>query len=293
MMSQLQEMTPLVIDRTLYKPKIIPTFLKWAGGKSKLLDTFQKFFPEKIEEYYEPFVGGGAVFFYVKQVFKPKKTVISDVNKDLINVYLQVKNNTSELIKILKQYREKHSRDYYYHIREEFNSEKKPTLRRAANFIYLNKTCFNGLYRENSKGNFNVPIGSYKNPSIFDARILKKASELLQGTIIKCQDFGDIREEISENSFVYLDPPYHPLNGTSKFTSYTKEGFGKREQVGLSQFFEELNKKGSKAMLSNSDTDLIKKLYFNFSINKVFTSRAINCKADGRGRISELVVTNY
>ncbi len=271
----------------------IPIIVKWAGGKTQLLEQLNKFFPKKIENYYEPFAGGGAVFFYIKQKFKPKKIIISDINKDLINTYLQVKSNTNELLKLLRIHQKKHSKQYYYQIRDRFNNNKKLTVQRAADFIYLNHTCFNGLYRVNSKGKFNVPIGSYKNPTIADEKRLKRASKLLQGVIIKCQDYKEMIKNISDKTFIYLDPPYYPLNNTSNFTSYTSNGFGKREQKKLAIFFNELSKRGAKGMLSNSNTDFIKGLYFNFGIHEVLAKRAINSKAEGRGAISELLITNY
>ncbi len=267
-------------------------FVKWAGGKKQLIEQFKKFFPQKIERYFEPFVGGGAVLFFVLRNYQPKEVIISDTNEELINAYNMVKNNVEELIKILKEYRENHNENLYYKIREQ-DPTKLSNIYRAVRFIYLNKTCFNGLYRVNSKGKFNVPIGSYKTPSICPENDLREISNLLKNVIIKCASFEEVLDYAQKNDFIYLDPPYYPLNKTSSFTTYTKDNFLEEEQRKLAKVFSELDKKGCIVMLSNSNTEFIKDLYLNYPINFVEANRMINCDATKRGKIKEIVITNY
>lgn len=276
-----------------------PIFVKWAGGKTQLLDQFRKHYPPNFNDYFEPFVGSGAVFFYIKQNFDPESCMISDNNLDLINLYKTVKENVNELIEKLRQYKSEHHKDpenYYYDQRNLFNTTND-TFEKSSLFIYLNKTCFNGLYRVNSKGEFNVPFGKYKNPSIVQEKKLLKASELLKDVIIKHMDFENIIQYAKKGDFVYFDPPYYPLNQTSSFTSYHKKGFLKPEQKRLAYVFKELDKVGCFLMESNSDTNLIHDLYEEYEedglLHYVKAKRMINSKASGRGAINEVVIKNY
>jgi DNA adenine methylase len=270
----------------------IPTLVKWAGGKKQLIRQFKSHFPSKIERYFEPFVGGGAVAFYILKVFKPKKVMLSDINGELINIYNVIKNNVEELITLLNEYKKKHSKEEYYRIRSQ-NPKELSALENAARSIYLNKTCFNGLYRVNSKGQFNVPIGSYKNPSICSEKDLREISRLLKNVQIKVMSFEKILNYVKKGDFIYFDPPYFPLKMGKSFTTYTKENFLEKEQEQLAKVFRELNGRGCKLMLSNSDTEFIKNLYKNFHIGTVKATRMINCDATKRGKINEVVITNY
>ena len=296
-------------------------FLKWAGGKTQLLDEFTKRIPNDLKEgdlpvFIEPFVGGGAVFFHFNNLFRFKECHIFDINEELILAYTIVKNNVEDLIDILRDiendFLSKDNADrkvFFYHIRDEFNRQK-PTINfhqfesewieRAAQLIFLNKTCFNGLYRENNQGMFNVPFGSYKNPKILNDIILKADSEKLQNTEIHLGDFEQSFRYISERSFVYFDPPYRPLNKTSSFTQYSKDGFNDMEQQRLAAFFEKCDKKNAKLMLSNSDPknvnpndDFFDLLYAKYHITRVPAKRMINCDGTKRGEIQEIIVTNY
>lgn len=270
----------------------IPTFVKWAGGKKQLLDQFKPFFPKKIERYFEPFIGGGAVAFFILKNLKPKEVFLSDINRELITTLIIIRDDVEGLIAELKKLKSAHSKEEYYKIRSQ-DVNKLSALEIASRFIYLNKTCFNGLYRVNSKGGFNVPIGSYKNPSICIEQDFREISELLKNVKIEVKQFYDIVKNTKEGDFVYFDPPYYPLNKKSSFTTYTKDNFLEKEQEKLSELFRELSKKGCLVMLSNSDTEFIKNLYKEFKINIVKANRMINCDGKGRGKINELVITNY
>ncbi|MBI4439964.1 DNA adenine methylase [Candidatus Woesearchaeota archaeon] len=270
----------------------VTTFIKWAGGKKQLLSQFERFFPRRMERYFEPFVGGGAVASYIIQRNNLKEIYISDVNEELINAYNMVKNNVEELIKILREYKQNHSKSFYYKVREQ-DPSKLPNIYRAGRFIYLNKTCFNGLYRVNSQGRFNVPMGSYKNPSILQEDELRKCSLLLKKVSILCIPFEKILDFAKKGDFIYFDPPYYPLNRTSSFTTYTKDVFLEDEQKRLADVFKELDKRGCKVMLSNSDIEFIKSLYGGYNIHLVRANRMINCNASKRGAINEVVITNY
>ena len=263
-------------------------FIKWAGGKSKLLPDISRLFPprKQIGRYFEPFLGGGAVFFYLQH----PDSYLSDSNQELIELYSIVQQNVEELIDALKGH--KNDRDYFYKVRAQRPTELSP-VERAARLIYLNKTCFNGLYRVNSKGEFNVPFGRYKNPLICDVEGLRAASLALQNAKIINDDFESVLSRVIPTDFIYFDPPYHPLNKTSSFTSYTSDKFGEEEQNRLACIYTELANRGCFVMLSNSDTPLIRKLYKDFDIREIQASRAINSKAEGRGKITELVVINY
>ena len=270
----------------------IPTFVKWAGGKKQLLEQFKPFFPKEVKRYYEPFIGGGAVAFYIIKTHSPNKVSLSDVNEELINCLNQIKNNIDDLIEELKKLKDAHNKEHYYKIRALDLKQLSP-IQRAGRFIYLNKTCFNGLYRVNSSGGFNVPIGSYKNPSILNEVELREISAMLQNAEINVRQFYEVAKEAKHGDFVYFDPPYYPLNHKTSFTTYTKDNFLEKEQKHLSEVFGELDKKGCKVMLSNSDSDFIKTLYKGYNINIVKATRMINCDATKRGKINEIVVTNY
>jgi len=273
----------------------IPKFVKWAGGKGQLLEQFIPLFPKKFNRYLEPFVGSGAVFFYIIQKFKPKEIIISDINEELINAYEIVRDDVERLIVELKQHKEYHlaeGKKYYLTIRAT-NPQDIPPLERAARFIYLNKTCFNGLYRVNSKGKFNVPMGAYKNPDIVQEEKLRIVSRLLKNVTIKVMSFEKVLDLAKKEDFIYFDPPYYPLKNKKSFTTYTKDSFMEKEQELLAEVFKKLDKKGCFVMLSNSDTKFIKDLYLNYKINIVKATRMINCNGDSRGKINEVVVTNY
>lgn len=280
-------------SKSLEKVAKADPFLKWAGGKGQLLKQYEEFFPSDFNNFFEPFIGGGAVFFYLFNAGRlqdRKKIFLIDSNEELINCYSVIKEDVEKLIKILNSPKFINREETFYKIRAE---EPKEKFERAARTIYFNKTCFNGLYRVNSKGKFNVPFGGYKNPLICNSRNLVAVSLALQNVEILCGDFDKCLEFAKREDFIYFDPPYQPLNKTSSFTSYTKEPFGEKEQVKLSKIFRELDKIGCKVMLSNSDTSFIRKLYKNFRIEVVLAKRAINCKASGRGAIKELVILNY
>jgi len=269
----------------------IPTFVKWAGGKKQLIDQFKPFFPKEIRRYLEPFVGGGAVLFYVLKNYKPKEVFIFDINEELINTYEIIRDDVENLIKELKKLKQLHNKEHFYQIRLE-NPQLLSKLTRASRFIYLNKTCFNGLYRVNSKGGFNVPIGSYKNPLVCPEDDLREISKLLKNVKIINGSFKECLDFAKKGDFVYFDPPYYPLNKTS-FTTYTKDKFLDEEQKELKEVFNKLDKKKCKVMLSNSDAKFIKDLYKDYNISFVKATRMINCNASKRGKINEIVVKNY
>lgn len=273
----------------------IPKFVKWAGGKGQLIEQFKPLFPKKFNRYFEPFVGSGAVFFYIIQKYNPKEILISDINEELINTYQVIKNNVEELILKLKELKKLHvseSKNHYYTVREK-EPEYLSKIDIAARFIYLNKTCFNGLYRVNSKGKFNVPMGSYKNPDIVQEEKLRLVSKLLKNVKIKVMSFEKILDYAKKDDFIYFDPPYYPLENGKNFTTYTKNVFLEKEQKKLADVFKKLDKKKCFVMLSNSDTKLIKDLYKDYNIKIVKATRMINCDSTKRGKINEVVVTNY
>lgn len=264
--------------------------VKWVGGKRQLMFELLKNMPKSYNRYFEPFIGGGALFFELQ----PELAYISDMNEELINLYSVVRDNVYELIEDLSKH--EISKEYFLEIRNIDRTEKYAELsniERASRFIYLNRTCFNGMYRVNSQGQFNVPFGHYKNPRIIDENNLLNCSELLKKTEIKCADFSEILTKVKKGDFVYFDPPYVPLNETSSFTSYTKDGFDMDMQFKLRDVCDELDSFGVKFLLSNSDTKLVNELYANYEIKKVFATRAINANADGRGKITEVLVRNY
>ncbi|NJK70613.1 MAG: DNA adenine methylase [Richelia sp. CSU_2_1] len=278
------------------------SFLKWVGGKSKLIEQYQPYFPQQFETYYEPFLGGGSVFFYLKQLYPTMRAALSDSNEHLVNLYCYVRDYPEILIQLLDEHQFNHHQnpaDYYYKIREEFRSTPKHwEAKRAAQFLYLNKTCYNGLYRENQKGQFNVPIGRYKNPRICDTETLRLASQLLQGVRIEVARFDRVLDLANDSKdFVYFDPPYHPISPTSNFAEYSQYGFKEAEQIELRDTFAELMQRGVKLMLSNSKCDFIEQLYKDdrvFSacpkLIDISASRNVNSEASKRGKIKEYLV---
>lgn len=280
------------------KNSLIQPFLKWAGGKRQLMNEIKANLPKDIKElkYYEPFVGGGAVFLELE----PKKAVINDYNVELINVYNVIRDNVDELINLLKVYKEKNSQDYFYEIRELDRKseiyENMSDIEKAARIIYLNKTCYNGLFRVNSRGEFNTPYGKYKNPNIINEVVLKAVSNYLNSSKnikIMSGDYKDSLKRITKKSFVYLDPPYWKISDSSSFTGYTMNGFTREDQIELRNVCKELDKKGIKFMLSNSDTPLIRELYEEFHIISVDATRNINSDSKKRGNVGEVLVKNY
>ena len=320
-------------------------FLKWAGGKSKLISQYIPYLPAKFDNYYEPFLGGGAVFFYLASnganpatllkreiaggiippatlsssggdgetpslVLKstaldgetpsvktpplfaktPRISALTDINFELINAYCCVRDRVEELILLLAEHQVSHSKDYYYQMRKQ---NQGTTLEKAARLIYLNKTCFNGLYRENSKGEFNVPIGKYKNPTICNAEGLRSVSLSLQSAKLEVRPFDAVLDYATAQDFVYFDPPYYPLSPTSNFTAYSSYCFNENDQIRLKDTFAQLAKQGVKVMLSNSDCFFIRELYKEFNIYEISAARAINSNAKKRGKITELLITSY
>jgi DNA adenine methylase len=261
-------------------------FLKWAGGKSELLPEIWKRLPRSFNTYWEPFLGGGALFF----ALAPVEAVLLDVNEELVNCYEMVKTNVGALIAELNEHR--NSPSHFLHVRNMRAWQLDP-IRRAARVIFLNKTCFNGLYRVNQRGEFNVPFGHYLNPNFCDERTLRAASKALGSTEILCRDFRVLLYRAQPGDFIYFDPPYDPLSSTSSFTSYSESPFGAREQKALAAVFKALDERKCRVMLSNSDTPFIRKLYKRFQIEPVLASRAINCNGAKRGKISELIIRNY
>ena len=264
--------------------------IKWVGGKRQLISAIRSNLPPSFNNYFEPFVGGGALFFSLKR----PNAHINDSNLELINVYGVVKDNPRALINSLSKH--KNTPEHYYEVRslDRKNKLQKITrVQRASRFIYLNKTGFNGLYRVNKDGQNNVPYGRYKNPKIVDGENILECSKLLQKTTITHGDFEEIKGEVKKGDFVYCDPPYVPLSKTSNFTSYTSTGFGLKEQYRLKEFCDYIDSIGAYFMLSNSFTKEMNTLYKGYEIKTLSAIRSINCKGDGRGKIKELLVTNY
>ncbi|HEY5913517.1 MAG TPA: DNA adenine methylase [Verrucomicrobiae bacterium] len=270
-------------------------FLKWAGGKGQLLAQFDRFLPESIDRYLEPFVGGGAVFFHLKQRFPGMRAFLRDNNSELVNVYAAVRDFPEELMRQLDAHLERYRADregYYYFVRSQHHLPLTQIVERAARMIFLNKTCFNGLYRVNGRGEFNVPIGSHTNPALYDRANILATSAALRDVQLATQDFRDTMNEARPGDFVYIDPPYVPVSRTASFTSYTKEDFGQEEQRELAALCADLARRGVRFMLSNSDIVFVRRLYGNFTINTVRARRAINCNGSKRGHVNEVVVTN-
>lgn len=296
--------------------EVVKPFVKWAGGKGSLIPQLKNFYPfelenETINKYVEPFVGGGAVLINILQKYDVKEAYAFDINMDLINCYNVIKTNVEELIKELdvkeKEFlvlEDEERQKYFYDVRKEYNSykinETEQSIKRACEFIFLNRTCFNGLYRVNKNGKFNVPCGKYKNPKICDSENLRNLSYLIRNVEFQYGDYKKSEKYIDGNTFVYFDPPYRPLSITAGFTSYTKEDFNDENQKELANYFKELDDKKAKLMLSNSnpkntnkDDNFFEEIYKGFNINEISAKRMINANAKGRGEISELLITNY
>ncbi|MEA5566195.1 DNA adenine methylase [Anabaena sp. UHCC 0399] len=264
-------------------------FLKWAGGKGRLIQQYIPYLPKNYQNYYEPFLGGGALFFYLR----PQKAILTDINAELITVYRCVRDHVEELILLLKEHKLRHGKDHYYSIRANSSGND---LEKAARFIYLNKTCYNGLYRVNSQGKFNVPLGKYTNPNICPEDLLRAASATLTTSKIKQADFTDILNYATgSEDFVFCDPPYHPVSNTSYFTSYHQSSFSEKEQEKLRNICAELASRGVKVVICNSDADFIRNLYkeIEFKIYIIEAARSINSNIQKRGMVKELLITSY
>ncbi|HEL1601746.1 TPA: DNA adenine methylase [Streptococcus suis] len=269
-------------------------FTKWTGGKRQLLPVIKSLMPDNYNSYFEPFIGGGAVFFELI----PKKAIINDFNIELINCYRQIKDNPQKLIELLVEHQKNNSKDYYLELRSVDRDDRIHAMtdtERAARIMYMLRVDFNGLYRVNSKNQFNVPYGRYKNPKIVDSDLILSISQYLNKNNIEILtgDFEKAVEDVGDGDFVYFDPPYIPLSETSAFTSYTHEGFSYEDQVRLRDVFRKLDKKGAYVMLSNSSSPLVEELYKGFNVHKVEATRTNGAKASSRGKISEFIVTNY
>jgi DNA adenine methylase len=272
------------------------SFLKWAGGKKRLLSILDKFIPKNIERYFEPFLGSGAFFFYLVQTQKKFQAILSDSNFDLINTYKELRDNTNELIDILYEHQVnyyKNREKYYYFIRDEYITKNNTEL--AGRFIFLNKACYNGLYRVNRLGNFNVPHGRYINPKICNKEKLLDCSELLRIYDVKilCDVYKNITSKCKNNDFIYLDPPYFPISKTSNFTDYTKESFGIFEHNELAKEYERLNNMDCKVILSNSNSEYIKTLYKKYKVIKIKSNRNINCDPKKRKNHYDLIIVDF
>ncbi len=298
---------------TKTEEKTVKPFLKWAGGKGQLLKEIEKYYPfsdYKYTKYAEPFVGGGAVLFDVLSKYDLEEIYISDTNAELMNTYKSIRDDVEELTELLRKMQnefiplnEEERKEYYYVKREKFNKLKSSetfNVELSALMIFLNRTCFNGLYRVNKKGYFNVPMGAYKNPLICDEMNLKSVSEKLKNVKIICGDYKASEDFIDEHTFVYFDPPYRPLTKTSGFTAYTEALFNDEEQIKLADFIKEINKKGVKILASNSDPknvdendDFFDKAYSGFNITRVDAVRMINSNSKNRGSIKELLISNF
>lgn len=295
---------------------ILKPFLKWAGGKGQLLSQIRPRYPKEIKNeinrYCEPFIGGGAVLFDLLSHNDFEEIYISDTNKELVNTYVMIRDNIEGLIENLITLKSEYlqldteaRKVYYYSKRDKFNNLKingdgSVNLQKAGLFIFLNRTCFNGLFRVNSKGLFNVPIGSYKNPLICDEENLKNISTAIRNVNIECADYRSSLSFIDKNTFVYIDPPYRPLTKTASFTAYNETPFDDNEQIALSKYVSELDKLGAKVVVSNSDpknTDIednfFDELYSAFQMSRVLAKRMINCNGDSRGNVSELLIYNF
>lgn len=288
-------------------------FLKWAGGKTQLIEQIKEQLPNNIEAnqftYIEPFVGSGAVLFWILEQYpNMERAIINDINQDLTNSYLTIKHNVQELIQILKKWETEYhniaesqeaKKKYYYEKRSLFNTRNSEQTTQSALFIFLNRTCFNGLYRVNRKNEFNVPIGSYKTPQICNEENLLAVSEVLQKVEILNGDFSETLNYANNNTFFYFDPPYKPLDETSSFNSYAKDEFNDAEQIRLKNFCDELDSKNYKWILSNSDVkgkdinnNFFDDLYASFNILRVNARRSINANPSKRGQLTELLITN-
>ena len=267
-------------------------FLKWAGGKTNLLGQYEPLFPEWSGDYFEPFIGSGAVFFYLSARPEERNYYLSDLNREIVDAFCAVRDDVEGVIKLLAKHQQLHSKDYFYQVRG-LVPQNLSALEKAARTIYLNKTCFNGLYRVNKKGEFNVPMGNYKKPSILQIETLKAASRALSSADLSTGHYSVLVDKAQAGDFIYLDPPYHPLSKTAMFTNYVAQAFGEKDQMELAEVVTALSKKGCLVMESNSNTDFIKDLYKGFKIQEVWSRRSINREKSKRGAITELVVTNF
>ncbi|MGM9561061.1 MAG: DNA adenine methylase [Phascolarctobacterium sp.] len=293
----------------------VKPFLKWAGGKGQLLSEIEKYYPfenGKTNKYAEPFVGGGAVLFDILRKYNLKAVYISDINVELINTYRIIRDNIDELVNMLFEMQNEFvpmntdcRKAYYLAKRERFNylkvnGNENINTEKATLMIFLNKTCFNGLFRVNKKGLFNVPMGSYKNPMICDEKNLRAVSEKLQNVTIVCGDYRKSASFIDDSTFVYFDPPYRPITETASFTAYTENLFNDKEQIELARFVDDMHRKGAKVVVSNSDPknsniedDFFDNIYSSHKIKRVEATRMINCNSEARGKIKELLISNF
>lgn len=307
--------TPVLFYSTIKAQNPAKPFLKWAGGKSQLLKEIEKYYPfdnKKITKYAEPFIGGGAVLFDILNKYDLEEVYISDINAELINTYLLIKNSVNDLIDLLEQYQteyiplgEENRKAYYLSKREQFNqlkiqNDNQCDIEKAALMIFLNRTCFNGLYRVNKNGLFNVPIGRYKAPCICDTKNLLAVSRKLEHVNIICGDYKESADFIDEHTFCYFDPPYRPLTNTASFTSYTKEKFNDEAQKELANFVSDMSNKGAKILVSNADPKnaddndtFFDDIYSGKKIERVDALRMINCQSKNRGKIKELLISNF
>ena len=274
------------------KNKLVAPFLKWVGGKRQIMPAIEQHLPKGIKSYIEPFIGGGAVLFHLQ----PKNAIVNDFNSELVNVYNVIKNDLENLIVDLQKHRNESK--YFYEIRALDRTEAFENLsnvERASRIIYLNKTCYNGLYRVNNSGEFNSPFGKYKNPNIVNEPTLRAVNSYLNSNNIRIEntDYETILKESDKNSFIYLDPPYHPVSDSSNFTGYVQGGWAESDQIRLKEACDRLNKKGVKFLQSNSSVDFIKELYSNYQIHVIKANRAINSDGDKRGEVEEVLIKNY
>ena len=299
-------------NKTDLKP--VKPLLKWAGGKGQLLKEIEQYYPfdNGITKYAEPFVGGGAVLFDILNKYNLEQIYISDINAELVNTYHVVRDDINELIEMLSVIQREYipmetesRKSYYVTKRERFNDlkvngDKSINIEKAALMIFLNKTCFNGLFRVNKKGFFNVPMGAYKRPMICDQANLRAVSEKLQRVTIRCGDYKESADFIDDNTFVYFDPPYRPLTNTANFTAYNENLFNDDKQIELARFVDEMNRKDAMIVISNSDPknlntddDFFDKIYSSYKIKRVEATRMINCNSKARGKIKELLISNF
>jgi DNA adenine methylase len=277
----------------LKKNKLVAPVLKWVGGKRQLLDTLTPLLPKKITTYCEPFVGGGAMLFFLQ----PNCAYVNDINSELIRVYTVIKNDVEALITSLQEY--KNESEFFYSVRDWDRDKKKyaslSDIEKAARTLYLNKTCYNGLFRVNNSGEFNSPFGNYRNPNIVNAPTLRAVSSYLNSATVQLSsiDYAQVLEKLPKGTFVYLDPPYDPVSDTSSFTGYSKGGFSRDDQIRLRECCDALDAKGLKFMLSNSSTDFIREQYSAYDVIIVQAKRAINSNSAKRGEVDEVVVRNY
>ena len=285
---------------------MIKPFIKWVGGKSSAITTISDFYPENIasiKNYCEPFIGGGAMFFHLASLYKFEKIIINDISHYLIKTYIAVRDRLENLIKILDYYQKnyldleiKEKEKLFYQFRDKFNNnDYYEEIELAAIFIFLNKTCFNGLFRLNSKGKLNSPFGFNKKPSFYNYKNIYQASSILQKEDILCQDFYSLKDDIKNDFFIYLDPPYRPISRTSSFNGYFGNNFNDEQQKQLRDFVVDISSNNNKILISNSDdgSDFFAKLYNGFTINKIKVSRMVNSNANLRGKINELLISNY